>query len=273
MPEEHDNHEPCRPITCCNIQTKPNTKSRGSEPVLMLCPLTPSFCVYAGGENVYCSEVEAVLSAHPQVLQAAVFAMPNSIMGEMVHAAVVLRQPPSTPATPQHLITWCHSQLALYKCPTAVHIMEELPTTGSGKVLKNVLRATFTRGTGAMAAAAEVTAAVGSEVPASAGPLLAAAAAAAEAAVTAVASCTDYPASDALAPSSCTSAEGKGKEVLAGMLDAITAQCPDVRMLHYTSDLMIDPKECCMVVVGDWTSAVTQVLPLLQQKRISTGLP
>ena len=44
----------------------------------------------AGGENVYCSEVEAVVSAHPEVLQAAAFGMPNSIMGEMVHSAVVL---------------------------------------------------------------------------------------------------------------------------------------------------------------------------------------
>lgn len=216
--------------------------------------------MYAGGENVYCSEVEAVLSAHPQVLQAAVFGVPNSVMGEMVHAAVVLRHSCSTPATPQHLITWCHSQLALYKCPTAVHVMEELPTTGSGKVLKKVLRATFTRGSGPAAAAA-MTAAVAAEVPESAVPLLAAAAAAAEAAVRAVASCTDQPASDAHVPSTCTSTGENGKEEVAVMLAAVIAQCPSVRMLHYTSDVVIHPKECCMVVVSDWTSAVTKVIP------------
>lgn len=107
----------------------------------------------AGGENVYCSEVEAVLSAHPQVLQAAAFGMPNAIMGEMVHSAIVLREPPVNHVTPQAIITWSQSQLALYKCPTSVHIVDELPTTGSGKVLKSVLRATFSKG-GASAAAA-----------------------------------------------------------------------------------------------------------------------
>lgn len=112
----------------------------------------------AGGENVYCSEVEAVLSAHPQVLQAEAFGMPNAIMGEMVHSAIVLRQPLVTPITPQAVITWCQSQLALYKCPTSVHIVDELPTTGSGKVLKKVLRATFSQG-GASAAAATAAAA------------------------------------------------------------------------------------------------------------------
>jgi len=86
-----------------------------------------------GGENVYCSEVEAVLSAHPQVLQAAAFGMPNAVMGEMVHSAIVLRQPSITPVTPQVIITWCQSQLAIYKCPTSVHIVDELPTTGSGR--------------------------------------------------------------------------------------------------------------------------------------------
>lgn len=105
---------------------------------------------------MYCSEVEAVLSAHPQVLQAAAFGMPNSIMGEMVHSAVVLRHP-TVPVTPQDIITWCQSQLAPYKCPTTMHIVAELPTTGSGKVLKNVLRATFSQ-RGASAAAATATA-------------------------------------------------------------------------------------------------------------------
>ncbi|DBA84018.1 TPA: hypothetical protein ACH3X1_006502 [Trebouxia sp. C0004] len=121
-----------------------------------------------GGENVYCSEVEAVLSADPQVLQAAAFGMPNAVMGEMVHCAIVLRQPLTTPVTPQAVMTWCQSQLALYKCPTSVHIVDELPTTGSGKVLKSVLRATFSKG-GASAAAATAAAgpAVNSSSPAS----------------------------------------------------------------------------------------------------------
>jgi acyl-CoA synthetase (AMP-forming)/AMP-acid ligase II len=44
-----------------------------------------------GSENVYSSEVEGALAAHPAVLQAAAFGVPNAALGELVHAAVVLR--------------------------------------------------------------------------------------------------------------------------------------------------------------------------------------
>ena len=229
--------------------------------------LLDHIAVHAGGENVYCSEVEAVLSAHPQVLQAAVFGMPNSVMGVMVHAAIVLRHPPSTtPVTPQHLIAWCHSQLALYKCPTAVHMVKELPTTGSGKVLKNVLRATFTRGSSPAAAATAVAspaaaAVTAAAVPASAGPVLAvAAAAAAEAAVNAVASYTDHSASDAHTPFRGISSSENGRDGF-DMLDAIQAQCPGARVLDIDSDgLVEEPEACYIVVLGDWDTALAQVL-------------
>ena len=221
---------------------------------------------HAGGENVYCSEVEAVLSAHPQVLQAAVFGMPNYVLGEMVHAAIVLRHPPPTSITPQHLITWCHSQLALYKCPTAVHLVEELPTTGSGKVLKNVLRATLTRGASPAAAATAVAspaaaALTAAAVPASAGPVLAVAAAAAEAAVNAVTSYKDHSASDAHTASRGISSHVNGKDG-SDMLDAIKAQCPGLHVLDmYSAGLVEERGACYIVVVGDWASAVPQVLP------------
>ena len=215
---------------------------------------------------MYCSEVEAVLSAHPQVLQAAVFGMPNSVMGEMVHAAIVLRHTPSTPVTPQHLIAWCHPQLALYKCPTAVHIVEELPTTGSGKVLKNVLRATFTRGSSPAAAATAVASPAAASltaatVAASAGPVPAVAAAAAKAAVGAVASYKQRSASDAHTPFKGISTDENGTNG-SDMLDAITAQCPSAHALDFYSDSLVeDSGACCKVVVGNWATAVTQVLP------------
>ena len=53
--------------------------------------LLPVLQVLCGGENVYCSEVEAALAAHPAVLQAAVFGLPNALLGELVAAAVVLK--------------------------------------------------------------------------------------------------------------------------------------------------------------------------------------
>lgn len=109
---------------------------------------------FAGGENVYSTEVEAVLSAHPEVQQAAVFGVPNAVMGEMVYAAVVLHTT-SPPLMSQQLIKWCHASLAAYKCPTSIHFMLEMPLTGSGKVLKTALKAALASGTLAVATASK----------------------------------------------------------------------------------------------------------------------
>ncbi len=112
-----------------------------------------------GGENVYTTEVEAVLHAHPAVHQAAVFGVPNRVMGELVAAAVTLVQcagsggvAPSAGLS-KELIAWCKERLAEYKVPTAVHIIEKFPTTGSGKILKTELRKMFASGGGATGAA------------------------------------------------------------------------------------------------------------------------
>eukprot|EP00803_Ostreobium_quekettii_P007582 evm.model.scf_983.1 EVM.evm.TU.scf_983.1 scf_983:18-7581(-) len=99
--------------------------------------------ILCGGENVYCTEVEAVLYQHPSVGQAAVFGVPNAVIGELVHAAVALRQ--GEAATDQELIQWCESRLAFYKVPSAVHMLESLPTTGSGKILKTELKDRFSK--------------------------------------------------------------------------------------------------------------------------------
>jgi hypothetical protein len=197
----------------------------------------------AGGENVYCSEVEAVLSAHPQVLQAAAFGMPNAVMGEMVHSAIVLRQPLVTPLTPQAVITWCQSQLALYKCPTSVHIIDELPTTGSGKVLKNVLRATFSKG-GASAAAATAAAAG----PAVSRPSLAASSEAVAA--------NAYPVPVA--------ASGSGADCSVKLLDAVLAEVNGISVVDCTADgFCLDPTLRYILVANDLSQAVmTQVKSL-----------
>jgi hypothetical protein len=81
------------------------------------------FQILCGGENVYCSEVEAVLAAHPAVALAAVFGVPSALLGEMVAAAVVLRQEAvGAPAAPTaaSLISWCQERLAHYKVPAQV---------------------------------------------------------------------------------------------------------------------------------------------------------
>jgi acyl transferase domain-containing protein/acyl-CoA synthetase (AMP-forming)/AMP-acid ligase II/NADPH:quinone reductase-like Zn-dependent oxidoreductase/acyl carrier protein len=113
--------------------------------------------VLVGGENVYCSEVEAALHSHPAVLGCAAFGGPCPLMGERVLAAVTLRRgledarrhqrPPPPPSGPD-LVRWCAARLAHYKVPSAVHVLDRLPMTGSGKVVKGVLRARFGGGGG-----------------------------------------------------------------------------------------------------------------------------
>lgn len=106
--------------------------------------------ILCGGENVYCTEVEAVLMHHPAVAQAAVFGVPNAVMGELVAAAVILK--PDAAAAPavdgssavaSDLTEWCRKRLAYYKVPSTVHIVNSMPTTGSGKILKTALRERF----------------------------------------------------------------------------------------------------------------------------------
>ena len=98
--------------------------------------------IITGGENVYCAEVEAALTSHPAVLEAAVFGVPDSRWGERVHAAVVLRQPGS--ATEDELVEHCRQRIADYKVPRSFEIGTDLlPKSGVGKVLKRQLRAPY----------------------------------------------------------------------------------------------------------------------------------
>jgi len=94
--------------------------------------------IITGGEKVYSTEVEHALYAHPAVLEAAVFGVPDAEWGEVVRAAVVLR--PDTRASAEELRAHCRRLLAGYKVPRSVRFLQELPKTGSGKVLKRALR-------------------------------------------------------------------------------------------------------------------------------------
>jgi acyl-CoA synthetase (AMP-forming)/AMP-acid ligase II len=96
--------------------------------------------IVTGGENVYSTEVENVLYMHPQVLEAAVFGIPDEKWGESVTAAVVLKQDET--ATEAEIIEFCKKYQASYKAPKSIVFLEELPKTGSGKITKKVLRDT-----------------------------------------------------------------------------------------------------------------------------------
>ena len=98
--------------------------------------------IVTGGENVYSGEVEAVIYKHPAVREAAVFGIPDSQWGEVVMACVVLK--PGMALTMNDLITHCRQFLANYKSPRRVEFSDtELPKSGSGKILKRVLRERF----------------------------------------------------------------------------------------------------------------------------------
>ena len=90
------------------------------------------------GENVYSIEVESVLLAHPQVLEAAVVPRPHSILGEVVHAFLV--PTPDAQITEDEVIRHCEGTIADFKIPASISIVEQLPRNPGGKVLKTRLR-------------------------------------------------------------------------------------------------------------------------------------
>jgi len=95
--------------------------------------------IVTGGENVYSTEVEAVLYAHPAVKEAAVIPIPDPDWGEAVHACIAVRD--GQQVTAEELVAFCHEQLANYKVPRSIEFIEsELPKGGTGKILKKQLR-------------------------------------------------------------------------------------------------------------------------------------
>jgi long-chain acyl-CoA synthetase len=90
--------------------------------------------IIRGGYNVYPREVEEVLYEHPAVREAAVVGMPHDEYGEEVGAAVVLKDGAS--ATPEELRDFVKEQVAAYKYPRRVWLVDDLPKGPTGKILK-----------------------------------------------------------------------------------------------------------------------------------------
>jgi fatty-acyl-CoA synthase/long-chain acyl-CoA synthetase len=99
--------------------------------------------VISGGMNVYPAEIEAAIDQHPDVHDVAVFGIPSEEWGESVHAVVVAR--PQSGLTADEVLAFARKHLAGYKVPRSVSFADELPRTGSGKLLKRVLREPFWR--------------------------------------------------------------------------------------------------------------------------------
>jgi fatty-acyl-CoA synthase/long-chain acyl-CoA synthetase len=100
--------------------------------------------IITGGMNVYPAEIEAALERHPEVADVAVFGIPSEEWGESVHVVIVPR--PGATLTAEAVSAFARQHLAGYKMPRSVAFADELPRTGSGKLLKRVLREPFWQG-------------------------------------------------------------------------------------------------------------------------------
>jgi acyl-CoA synthetase (AMP-forming)/AMP-acid ligase II len=93
--------------------------------------------VVRGGLNIYADDVEAILQAHPEVVEAAVVGIPHEVLGEDIAAYVVLR--PGATVSTAELQSFAGQRLADYKVPRQVHYLPALPRNAGGKVLKSQL--------------------------------------------------------------------------------------------------------------------------------------
>ena len=91
-----------------------------------------------GGFNVYPAEVEGIILRHPAVGQVALVGLPDERMGEIGEAVVVLR--PGQPWDQDGFLRWCRENMANYKVPRSVRVIDSLPLNPSGKVMKFRLR-------------------------------------------------------------------------------------------------------------------------------------
>lgn len=101
--------------------------------------------IISGGENVYPSEVEALLGAHPQVRDVAVIGLPDEKWGERVHAIIVPED--GAALSEAALAEWARSRIAGYKRPRSFDLVrhEDIPRNATGKVLYRELKARFAR--------------------------------------------------------------------------------------------------------------------------------
>ena len=93
--------------------------------------------IVSGGENIYPTEIEAVLHRHPLILEAAVIGVPDDYWGESVKAIVVPK--PGKNLNEQEVIEYCKSHLAHYKKPKTVDFIDSLPKSAAGKIMKKEL--------------------------------------------------------------------------------------------------------------------------------------
>jgi acyl-CoA synthetase (AMP-forming)/AMP-acid ligase II len=92
-----------------------------------------------GGFNAYPAEIENAMLAHPNIASVAVIGVPDQRLGEVGMAFVVITD--GATVGEREIVEWCRARMANYKVPRAVDIVDSLPLTATGKVVKDDLRA------------------------------------------------------------------------------------------------------------------------------------
>lgn len=100
--------------------------------------------IVSGAENVYPAEVERVLERFPGIAEVAVIGVPDEQWGEAVKAVVVAQ--PGAALSADEIIEFTRTQVARFKCPKSVDIVDAMPRNASGKILKKELRGPYWEG-------------------------------------------------------------------------------------------------------------------------------
>jgi fatty-acyl-CoA synthase len=91
--------------------------------------------INVSGYNVWPAEVESVLYEHPAIQEAAVISIPDERSGEAAKAMIVLREEEKGNVNTEDIVEWAKGKMAAYKYPRSVEFIDELPKSGSGKIL------------------------------------------------------------------------------------------------------------------------------------------
>jgi long-chain acyl-CoA synthetase len=94
--------------------------------------------ILSGGENIYPAEIEDILIRHPGIAELAIIGIPHPVWGESVHAVVI--ESGREPVTIDALDEFCKGRLANYKRPRSIEVVDSLPKTATGKILRRRLK-------------------------------------------------------------------------------------------------------------------------------------
>ena len=103
--------------------------------------------VNVSGQKVYAAEVERVLRQHTSVADAAIYGVPDAVMGEQVRASIVSKR--GAQVTAEEMTAFCNARMAEFKVPKGFEFVDALPKSETGAVLKRVLREKFEQGSAA----------------------------------------------------------------------------------------------------------------------------